>query len=230
MPIQPNGPAVAQAMFSCYGTLTPKDPMSTQLTQEKVDALKEAETLFFHCDFCPYLELKELLRANTPAAQERFSPMFWKYYVFNPARLPKEFKKQYFTMLFGRLGIEGEKVNFHKILTRLYEIPPRKLHFSFASKLAAIHLESSPLYDKHVAAFFGENATGAGKGNEERINWFEGFLAQVQASYEDWAADARVTPLLEKFKSRDPRLQACHVVRLMDFLVWKVGNQKLLAK
>jgi hypothetical protein len=35
-------------------------------------------------------------------------------------------------------------------------------------------------------------------------------------------------PIVEKLKGRDRRLAQCDVVRILDFLVWKAGNQKLI--
>jgi hypothetical protein len=36
------------------------------LQQEHIDALDKAETLMFHSDFCPYLELKEMFPDASP--------------------------------------------------------------------------------------------------------------------------------------------------------------------
>jgi hypothetical protein len=58
--------------------------------------------------------------------------------------------------------------------------------------------------------------------------WYVGFLKQVAANYAVWAQDMRVTPILNRLKARDQRLAQCDDIRLVDFLVWKVGNQKLL--
>lgn len=99
---------------------------------------------------------------------------------------------------------------------------------SFVSKLVAMRCEQSPIYDRHVLAFFGEKPPSPAVAKAARIEWFVGFLKRVGYDYARWASDERIQPILTCFKARDPRLEGCHVVRLMDFLVWKVGNQKLL--
>jgi hypothetical protein len=100
--------------------------------------------------------------------------------------------------------------------------------YSFVSKLVSIHRENSPIYDRHVLAFFGQQAPAASVPNQNRITWYVGFLRQVATDYATWAQDARVIPILDRLKARDQRLAQCDPVRLIDFLIVKVGNQKLL--
>lgn len=54
-----------------------------QLQQKHIEALNKAETLMFHGDFCPYLDLKELLPDATPQARSRFRSLFTNYYGMN---------------------------------------------------------------------------------------------------------------------------------------------------
>ena len=89
-----------------------------------------------------------------------------------------------------------------------------------------MHDESSPIYDQHVLKFFGEKPPTAPQA--ERISWYVNFLTSVATAYAAWGEDERIGPTLERLKARDARLVHCDVVRLVDFLVWKVGNQKLL--
>ena len=65
-----------------------------QLQQEHIDALNRAETLMFHSDFCPYLELKELLQEATPLARIRFRSLFTNYYGLNVGGLTETFKER----------------------------------------------------------------------------------------------------------------------------------------
>lgn len=102
------------------------------------------------------------------------------------------------------------------------------MQFSFVSKLVAMQLESSPIHDRHVLAFFGKKAPAKSAHNEDRIAWFVSFLQDVAGDYATWAQDVKVMSIIERFKERDRRLMQCDVVRLVDFLVWKVGNQKLI--
>lgn len=54
-------------------------------------------------------------------------------------------------------------------------------------------------------------------------------LGGIERSYTAWNNDQRVVTILERFKRRDKKLHNVHPVRLMDFLVWKVGRERLLS-
>jgi hypothetical protein len=56
------------------------------------------------------------------------------------------------------------------------------------------------------------------------IQSYSTFLDQVATDYSVWANDTQVIPLLNNLTQRDPGLAQCHVIRLMNFLVCKVGN------
>jgi hypothetical protein len=202
------------------------------LEQRHIEALDLAETLMFHSDFCPYLELKEMLADSALQARSRFRILFTEYYGLDIAGLSDAFKDRYFQILFDRNVFTNGKLGFASILSELYSIPRRQgdraLQLSFASKLVAFHSETSPIYDKHVQKFFGEEDPGTSVDQQKRIAWYIDFLKRVSDSYAAWAQDTRVVPIVNRLKARDERLALCHVNRLLDFLVWKVGNQKLL--
>jgi hypothetical protein len=204
-----------------------------QLTLRHVEALDKAEALILPSDFSPYLELKALLLDPSPSARDRFRRRFASFYGLNRGGLTDEFKDRFFEILFdGKVIVEG-RPDFTSILTELSGIKRKKgdlaMPFSFVSKLVAMHLESSPIYDRHVRAFFGKAAPPASVEKDKRIKWYLAYLGEVGRSYTAWANDPQVRPILERLTARDDRLKSCHVVRQMDFLVWKVGNRKLLA-
>lgn len=204
-----------------------------QLQPKHIVALDKAESMMFHHEFCPYLELKALLLNASVHARTRFRSLFINYYGLNIGGLTDAFKDRFFAILFdGKIMASGRPV-FTEILSELSMIPGKNGHcvmpFSFVSKLVAIHRESSPIYDRHVLGFFEEEAPTAAIPKADRIMWYVDFLNQVAADYATWARDERVAPILKRFKARDGQLARCDVVRLLDFLVWKVGNQKLLA-
>ena len=202
-----------------------------KLEQMHIEALNKAETLMAHRDFCPYLELKALLPDATPHARARFRSLFTRYYGLNVGGLTEAFKDRFFEILFAGISKNGQP-DFLTILNDLSLIPRKNgtpaMPFSFVSKLVAIHRETSPIYDRHVLKFFKQKAPAASKTKEDRIGWYVNFLRQVATDYEGWAKDPRVTPILTRLKARDPLLDQCNAVRLVDFLVWKVGNQKFL--
>lgn len=191
-----------------------------KLVPRHIAALEQAEALMFHCDICPYLELKVLLKDATKRPQ--FEILFIQYYKLGIGGLTEAFKKRFFEILYAGT------TDFVPILEELRAIPRRTgdhaLHLSFASKLVAMHKEDSPIYDRHVVAFFGAKVPLP----SARVDWFTGFLGRVAGDYEPWAAEPSVATILDRLKSRDPRLDSCHNVRLMDFLIWKVGSQRLL--
>lgn len=203
-----------------------------QLTQRHIDALDKAETLMFHSDFCPYLELKTLFPDARLRARIRFRTLFTNYYGLNMGGLTDAFKDRFFAILFGRNVIVSGQPDFSTILNELSLIPRKKgdcaMPFSFVSKLVAIHRETSPIYDRYVLNFFTGKAPAAKIPKANRITWYVGFLKQVAADYSAWAQHARVATILNRLKQRDQGLTHCHEIRLLDFLVWKVGNQKLL--
>lgn len=202
------------------------------LQQKHIDALDRAETLMFHSDFCPYLELKEMFPDASPLARQRFRILFSSYYVLNVGGLTDAFRDRFFEILFSGNVIVNGQPDFPAILNELSLIKRAKgdyaMPFSFVSKLAGIHRENSPIYDRHVLAFFATTAPGTSMPKPDRIKWYVAFLSQVATDYATWALDARVIPILNRLKARDPRLAHCDVIRLIDFLIVKVGNQKLL--
>lgn len=208
------------------------DIKNMQLEPKHIEALDKAERWIFHSDFCPYLELKALLPDATPDARDRFRFLFTTYYGLNVGGLTDEFKDKYFEILFSGNVILNGQPDYEGIFNELSGIKRKKgdciMPFSFVSKLVAMHLENSPIYDRHVLNFFRQKAPAASVAKIKRIEWYDGFLKNVSYSYTAWANDSLVKPILERFKARDNKLKNCHDIRLLDFLVWKVGNRKLL--
>lgn len=205
-----------------------------ELESRHVEALDKAETWVFCANYCPYLELKSWLADTSPDVRERFQEYFTEYYGLNIGGLTPDFKSKYFEIMFGGDVLVNGQPNYAGILDVLSGFESRTKHFalpfSFVSKLVAIHSEDFPIYDRHVLAFFRTKAPGAKVEKLARIAWYVNFLTLVRRSYEAWAEDKRVLPILKRLRARDKELSGCHVVRLMDFLVWKVGNRKLLPK
>ncbi|MGA2077274.1 MAG: hypothetical protein ABSH52_27625 [Terriglobia bacterium] len=203
-----------------------------ELDQRHFEALEKAEALMLRSDFCPYLDLKELFRDRSDLGRARCRSLFINFCRLGVGGLTEDFKKKFFEILFSEEVIVNGKPDFFNILNDLSGYERRNddfaIPFSFVSKLVGMHCESSPIYDRHVVAFFHAKPPLPSAGKESRINWFIGFLAEVTKSYHDWANEERVKPVLERLKVFDSRLSKCHEVRLMDFLVWKTGKEKLL--
>jgi hypothetical protein len=199
-----------------------------------IEALDKAEIWMFHSDFCPYLELKALLPDLTLDARNRFRFLYTRFYGLDVGGLTSKFKDKYFEILFSGNVIRNGQPDYAGILHELSAIERKQggfaMPFSFVSKLVGMRLESSPIYDRHVLAFFGRKAPGAAVDKAKRIEWYVGFLNDVSRGYAAWANNSMVRPILERLKTRDDRLRNCHDVRLLDFLVWKVGSGKLVAR
>jgi hypothetical protein len=206
-----------------------------KLEQRHIDALIEAESWIFHSDICPYLELKELLLKNTQKSRERFCVLFKRIYGMDKAGLTDTFLNRFFEILFdGKIYTESGLPDYSAILRRLYKFKRKQndfaLQFSFVSKLVATHQDNCPFYDKHVRAFFGKKMPAKSEGIKKRIEWYVDFLNYVRRSYTEWEKNNRIKPLINRIRARDSRLMKCDTVRLMDYLVWNVGNKKLLKK
>jgi hypothetical protein len=199
-----------------------------KLQETHIEALDKAETLLFCCDYCPYLDLKALLRDGSAAAQKRFQPLFTRFYGLNVGGLTRDFKIRYFKILFDPpLAADGTP-DVGSILGQLGELPRRKgdtaLPFSFVSKLANIHNDTSPILDKYVLAFRGEKRPSLALSKPERIATFLERLKSMATDYTTWAAGSEVAGILDRLKERDERLADCSDIRLLDFLVWKAGK------
>ena len=200
------------------------------LTPDHLEALRRAERLLLNREFQPYLELKARLpaaRLHTEVRSE-FRKIFCKYYGLNTAGLTDAFKDRYFEILLT----EDVVPDYTLLLNILSEIPRKKgdfaLPFSFVSKLVAMQKENCPIYDRHVLRFFGAKAPGPRLPKEHRIEWFVHFMRGVAADYRDWLGNAQVQAVLNRLKEQHPSLVQCHYSRLIDLLVWKVGNRKIL--
>ena len=201
-----------------------------QLQRDHIKALETAERLMVCCDYCPYLELKTLLKDRSATGRRKFQTLFTSYYGLTTGGLTDRFKKQYFEILF-----EGSKSgpDAAAILAALcrYKLKTGKrgMPFSFVSKLVGIHSDTSPIIDRHVLKFFGKKLpSSSATSRSKRIEKYLEIVEDIKADYGDWAGDTRVIPILKRLKQRDRRLKQCSDARLLDFLVWKVGNQKLL--
>jgi hypothetical protein len=199
-----------------------------ELRETQIKALREAETLMVCCDFCPYLDLKALLKDASPLARRKFEPLFTSYYKLNVGGLTPDFKIRYFNILFDPpLAADGTP-DVGAILGQLGELPRRKgdtaLPFSFVSKLANIHSDTSPIFDKYVLAFRGEKRPSLALSKPERIATFLELLKSMARDYTTWALNSEVAEVLERLKNRDQRLANCSDIRLLDFLIWKAGR------
>lgn len=198
-----------------------------RLETRHIRALERAEPLMVHRNFRGYLELRDLLKSSAAADREKFRRLFTSYYGLHLGGLTEPFLDRFFEILFTtsdpKLGPILKEMSGFRRKKGDHAVP-----FSFVSKLVAMRIESSPIFDRHVAHFFGVKVPPSSVERAERIGWFVSFIADVKQSYEAWVQDGRVHRVLNRFAALDPRLKASHTNRLLDFLVWKVGNQGLL--
>lgn len=178
--------------------------------------------------FAEYFALRQLLADPRPKAREQFATRFASYYRLRSAGLTAEFIQLYFKRLFECSPV-GVADPYTELLRELYDFPRRQgdraLQSSFVSKLVAVHDESRPIYDSHVANFFGMNVPRVGSVSF-RIAVFVRNLARIQVDYESWARDPRFRRIGRAFFAKHPGVN-CHPTRICDFLVWTIGANDL---
>jgi hypothetical protein len=174
------------------------------LETKHIEAFERAEFLLFHSDFCPYFELRSLFKSRRQADPERFRSLFVSFYDMNTARLPPAFLDCFFAILFSNNVMVDGRPDVAGILSRLYEIDWAErrpsMQFSFVSKLAAMHDESSPVYDSFVGDFFSNWPPSTDQPKAKRIDGFLKILERIKTSYTAWSNDHRLIPILERFK------------------------------
>jgi len=202
-----------------------------ELSTRHIEALDKAERLLFHRDFCPYLDLKRLLPQTDDLSRERFRELYTDFYQLRIGGLTDEFKDKYFELLFSPPKTDG-RIDVKFIFQELSCIKNHQgsvtLPFSFVSKLVGMHDESRPIYDIHVSRFLGVKPPGPTRPMALRIDWCLEFFGTATDDYVRWAKQEDVATILQSLKQRDVALTKCHDVRLLDFLIWKVGSKNLL--
>jgi hypothetical protein len=171
------------------------------------------------------------LRDKFPKLRERtlFEETYSAYYGIPAAFLSAEWRRRYFELLFHHRNVPATTPEpYRSLLMVLYEYPRLKgdkvLHFSFVSKLVAFHDESQPLYDERVRQFFGLGPPRFGS-NEFKISGFVQNLNEIKSRYATWVQQAQFAKILHRMRERCPRLDDCHNVRLIDFLVHKAKSE-----
>ena len=90
-----------------------------RLTKRHVDAMAAAERRIFHCDFCGYLDLKELLRDDSRFGRGLFRDRFTAFYGLNVGGLTDEFKNRFFEILFDDDFAVGGHPDHARVLNEL---------------------------------------------------------------------------------------------------------------
>lgn len=174
-------------------------------------------------DFSGYFALQRLSRQ--PGLRREFQTQFARYYRLHLGRLSDAFTSRYLELLVTWRP-HGRRDPYTPLLLDLYRFPRRKgdhaLQASFVSKLVAFRDESRPLYDRHVARFFGVSVPSIGP-IQFRISGFVENLERIRTHYETWSASPRFGSIVRPLFLKNPNLRSCHKTRLCDFLVWTVG-------
>jgi len=196
---------------------------------QQVALLKLAVKQILPKDYKPYLNLRLLLKNKPPGFRLDFEREFKSYYGMNRAHLGSDFHRIFFRYLFA-LKLPSRAEPYSRIVRRLFRYPRLRgdcaPQFSFVSKLVAIHDESQPIFDSHVSDFFGISAPAIG-GIKFRIAGFISNLTYLRGIYSDWATDRFIAGILSELKGEHPGLNECSETRLLDLLVWTVGQKKL---
>ena len=89
-----------------------------ELKCRHIDALKEAEKRMICCDFCPYLDLKNLFLVKSEGWQQRVRPLFKTFYKMGPAHLGPHFEDAFFRILFCGTGRTREASDFERAFAK----------------------------------------------------------------------------------------------------------------
>jgi hypothetical protein len=206
-----------------------------KISDNKIADLKTAMQELENTGGEKYQKLKNL-KAEEKHNTEEFRKLFADYYKINSARPNKAFKDEYFKILFEEkvelenktyLVLENGKANFEMLLKKLSEkIYGGKMHFSFVSKLVNFLDESSPICDRFVLDFFNRKNPSRSLTKDERIQNFVKFIEEINETYSALQNDERISTELKKFHSEHQQFKKFHFNRVMDFLIWKVGDKK----
>ena len=192
------------------------------LEELRLRALRRAARLLDERSLKRYFELRQHLLQKKSHRKE-FEKAFMAFYKLNNARLGKPLLKKYFDLLFDADPGASGWPDFAPILKAL---KPR-FQASFASKLVATRDESWPMFDRHVANFFGVKIPATGS-EHYRTAVLTSHLSTIRKTYIAWANGA-LKEELERLRARIPDLATAHPVRLCDFLVWTAGRKNLTA-
>ena len=199
------------------------------LNDYQFDLLSQASNHLTRKDLAPYFKLRSLLSIRLHDFEPEFKRTFVHHYGMNAGGLTDEFKELFFKLLFD-LNVHESLDPYTQNLRTLYKIPRRTkdnaLHCSFVSKMVAIHDDSRPIFDRHVAKFFGISVPSIGS-VDFRIAGFISNLHRIRSIYAAWSQDLRFQEVQRHLFKNIPDLQDSHHVRVCDALVWTVGRKKL---
>jgi hypothetical protein len=178
-------------------------------------------------DIAPYIKLRSFVTSGMIGDKAAFIRLFSSYYGLNQGGLGRDLKDAYFRLLF-EYRCNAHAAPLRAVLLALHAVPNakgyRSFQASFASKLIAIHDETQPLYDRHVAAFF-RMKRPSGDNIEIRIEGFRVMLQEIKKAYEAWSQTKELTAVINRVQRNFPDLAASHRHRVCDFLVWVMGNR-----
>lgn len=199
------------------------------LARSQVRVLERSARALAAAEVAPYFALKAQLSRQPLPNRQKFEKDYCRFYGLNVAGLTDRFLRTYFDTLYAATPASAGWPDYPGLLQALHAIPNRKgkesLQSSFVSKLVASKDETQPLYDRHVANFFGLFVPGTGS-VVFRAQLLVSHLELIKQTYLAWADD-ELAPTLERLRKRIPELAGCDDVRVFDFLVWRAGNKKL---
>ena len=100
-------------------------------------------------------------------------------------------------MLFSR----NEK-RFDKILLDLYNVPPKKLHLSFATKLLHTLNNKLPIYDSRVSGVLGLHQTTFPNSVKKRIEQRTSIYNALSECFSKLLAESMIQDFLKEFRSQ----------------------------
>lgn len=155
-----------------------------------------------------------------------FQFVFRSFYRLDNAGLTPAFKTEYFKILEQNRNIE--KLDFEKVLRRLYEIPNRKgqntFQFSFVTKMYNTINDSIPIYDSEVAKMFSLTRPYQPE-FELKLEAYLNHFSIIQNGYEE-VINQNLLPKTKKMFDRKFVNNGLSEIKKLDFIFWSSGKLK----
>ncbi|MBI1256555.1 MAG: hypothetical protein GC204_03705 [Chloroflexi bacterium] len=173
----------------------------------------------------PYLNLRAGWADRDIAQDSGFQQTYRRFWRMNAARLSPTFLASYFDLLTATR--DSGAADVAKISRALYAIPcngagDRKLHFSFAAKLAHMVDPDLPIYDSLIARFY--FLDGVDEGDfKARLSARLADYGFLQQEYARILHHNLLQPAIEAFRDRFPAATDVMMSdqKVIDTLIWR---------
>ncbi|MBU1098020.1 MAG: hypothetical protein KKB34_16160 [Bacteroidetes bacterium] len=189
------------------------------LINNSIEVISQDAPLAQH--FADYLWLKENYTIIDIAHNEEYKNRYANFWRMNQARLPQEYKNQYFGLL---LNIRDNNLQtIIEIVDTLYAIPINginKIQFSFATKLLHTTNNDLPIYDSLMKDFFFFSKISSNLEFETKrdryINQYNFLIAEYSRIIENNLLLASINFIKENYQLNELVTD----IKIIDSIIW----------